>query len=152
MNLIWFEFDWCRILIDLLKVILSKFSQWISWFSQRWRTQRNAIRSANCKTQWIIKILNANCAPWLSLGACFFENQFQFNSNTLRVLSWSSSQQSVTLLTWYVSLCCVWKTGSTFLYCVTLDLFSSLCMSWLIDVLDCKQETPIALLSSFFVI
>ena len=27
---------------------------------------------------------------------------------------WSSLQQSVTLLTWYVSLCCVWKTGSTF--------------------------------------
>jgi len=42
---------------------LNNFWQWISWFSQRWRTQRNAIRNANCKTQWIIKTLNANCAP-----------------------------------------------------------------------------------------
>ncbi len=39
----------------------------MSWFSQRWRTQRNAIRNVNCKTQWIIKILNANCASWLAL-------------------------------------------------------------------------------------
>ena len=39
----------------------------MSWFSQRWRTQRNAIRNVNCKTQWIIKILNANCAPRLAL-------------------------------------------------------------------------------------
>jgi len=34
----------------------------MSRFPQRWRTQRNAIRNANCKTSWIIKILNAHCA------------------------------------------------------------------------------------------
>ena len=38
----------------------------MSRFPQRWRTQRNAIRNANCKTSWIIKILNAHCAFWFS--------------------------------------------------------------------------------------
>ena len=37
----------------------------MSWLPQRWRTQRNAIRHANCKNQWVIKILNAPCT---SLG------------------------------------------------------------------------------------
>ena len=44
----------------------------MSWIPQRWRTQRNAIRNANCRTQWIIKSLNAHCAsgyPWEH--ACF---------------------------------------------------------------------------------
>jgi len=35
--------------------------QRISWLSQRWRTQRNAIRSVNCRIPWIIKSLNAYC-------------------------------------------------------------------------------------------
>ena len=34
----------------------------MSRLPQRWWTQRNAIRNANCKTSWIIKILNAHCA------------------------------------------------------------------------------------------
>ena len=38
------------------------FQQWMSRLPQRWWTQRNAIRNANCKTSWIIKILNAHCA------------------------------------------------------------------------------------------
>ena len=38
----------------------------MSRLSQRWRTQRNAIRSANCRIQWIIKFLNAYCASWYS--------------------------------------------------------------------------------------
>jgi len=29
---------------------------------QRWRTQRNAIRNANCRIPWVIKSLNAHCA------------------------------------------------------------------------------------------
>ena len=37
----------------------------MSWLPQRWRTQRNAIRHANCNIQWVIKILNAPCT---SLG------------------------------------------------------------------------------------
>jgi len=41
------------------------FQQRMSWLPQRWRTQRNAIRNANCKIQWVIKILNATCT---SLG------------------------------------------------------------------------------------
>jgi len=32
----------------------------------RWRTLRNAIRNANCTTQWVIKSLNAYCAPTLT--------------------------------------------------------------------------------------
>ena len=46
----------------------------MSWLPQRWRTQRNAIRNANCKTSWIIQILNAHCAS--ILGACLFECQW----------------------------------------------------------------------------
>ena len=38
----------------------------MSWFPQRWRTQRNAIRNANCRIQWIIKSLNACCASGYS--------------------------------------------------------------------------------------
>ena len=49
-----------------LKALLSRntynFQQWMSRLPQRWWTQRNAIRNANCKTSWIIKILNAHCA------------------------------------------------------------------------------------------
>ena len=54
----------CRFLYNKTK---NNFQRWISWLSQRWRTQRNAIRNANCRIQWIIKTLNANCAsgyPW----------------------------------------------------------------------------------------
>ena len=48
------------------------FQRWMSRFSQRWRTQRNAIRNANCRIQWIIKFLNANCASGYSWKhACF---------------------------------------------------------------------------------
>ena len=36
------------------------FQRWISGFSQRWRTPRNAICNVNCRIKWIIKSLNAN--------------------------------------------------------------------------------------------
>ena len=52
------------------------FQRWMSRFPQRWRTQRNAIRNANCKTSWIIKILNAHCAfgifPEAYLSECLW--------------------------------------------------------------------------------
>ena len=41
---------------------IHNFQRWMSRFPQRWRTQRNAIRNANCYTSWIIKTLNAHCA------------------------------------------------------------------------------------------
>ena len=34
----------------------------MSWFSQRWRTQRNAILKVNCRIPWIFMFLNACCA------------------------------------------------------------------------------------------
>ena len=49
------------------------FQQRMSRFPQRWRTQRNAIRNANCKTSWIIKILNAHCAFGIFPVACLSE-------------------------------------------------------------------------------
>jgi len=50
------------------------FQQRMSWLPQRWRTQRNAIRLANCITKWVIKTLNAPCAPlW---GAYLLEYLF----------------------------------------------------------------------------
>ena len=45
---------------------MSRLPQW-------WWTQRNAIRNANCKTSWIIKILNAHCALRICLSAYLFE-------------------------------------------------------------------------------
>ena len=50
--------------------LCNNFQQRMSWLPQRWRTQRNAIRNANCRTSWIIKILNAHCASGICLGAC----------------------------------------------------------------------------------
>ena len=44
------------------KLLIYNFQRWMSRLSQRWRTQRNAIRNANCRIQWIIKSLNAYCA------------------------------------------------------------------------------------------
>ena len=44
-------------------IIYYNFQQRMSRLPQWWRTQRNAIRNANCRTSWIIKILNAHCAP-----------------------------------------------------------------------------------------
>ena len=57
------------------KIIPYNFQQWMSWLPQRWRTQRNAIRSANCNTSRIINILNAHCAVWEFLAACLSECQ-----------------------------------------------------------------------------
>ena len=42
----------------------NNFWQRISWLSQRWRTQRIAISSVNCRISWIIESLNAHCAFW----------------------------------------------------------------------------------------
>ena len=47
---------------------INNFQQRISWLSQRWRTQRNAIRSVNCRIPWIIESLNAPCTLWYSEG------------------------------------------------------------------------------------
>ena len=45
----------------------------MSRFPQRWRTQRNAIRHANCRIQWVIKILNASCtASAVCLLECLY--------------------------------------------------------------------------------
>ena len=49
------------------------FQRRMSWLPHRWRTQRNAIRNANCRIQWIIKTLNASCASGIFLGACLLE-------------------------------------------------------------------------------
>jgi len=56
------------------------FQQRMSWLPQRWRTQRNAIRHANCKIQWVIKTLNASCtSPEVCLLEClFYPHQFRF--------------------------------------------------------------------------
>ena len=69
----------CRVRLSVLCTLNPKhynFQRWMSWFPQRWRTQRNAIRNANCKTSWIIKILNAHCAlgifPWAYLSECLW--------------------------------------------------------------------------------
>ena len=50
----------------VLKYTIYDFQRWISRLVYRWRTLRNAIRNANCTTQWVIKSLNAYCAPTLT--------------------------------------------------------------------------------------
>jgi len=67
------------------------FQQRMSWLPQRWRTQRNAIRHANCKIQWVIKTLNASCT---SSEVCLLECLFYphqcfivFDANVWRRLS-----------------------------------------------------------------
>ena len=55
------------------KKLTYNFQQWMSRLPQRWRTQRNAIRNANCKTSWIIKLLNAHCASGICPVACMSE-------------------------------------------------------------------------------
>ena len=49
------------------------FQQWMSWLAHRWRTLRTAIRNANCRIQWVIKILNAYCTSGLVLGVCLYQ-------------------------------------------------------------------------------
>ena len=45
----------------------------MSWLPQRWRTQWNAIRHANRRIQWVIKILNAACTSYeVCLLECLF--------------------------------------------------------------------------------
>ena len=50
-------------------------SSWISWLLKRWRTQRNAIGNANCRTLWVIESLNAHCT---SFGSMFVWVLFMF--------------------------------------------------------------------------
>ena len=65
---------WCFAPCALYKNLMTyNFQRWMSRFPQRWRTQRNAIRNANCKTSWIIKILNAHCAFGIFPVACLSE-------------------------------------------------------------------------------
>ena len=51
--------------------------QRISWLPQRWRTQRNAIPSVNCRIPRIIEFLNAYCARGSRRGhVCLSVNAF----------------------------------------------------------------------------
>ena len=59
--------------VSLKKQMTYNFQRWMSWLPQRWRTQRNAIRNANCITSWIIKPLNAYCASGIFLVAYLAE-------------------------------------------------------------------------------
>jgi len=66
----------------------------MSWLLYRWRTQRNVIRNANCRIQWVIKTLNATCTSfeeYVFWSICLTIQQFillslivQSNSNSKR--------------------------------------------------------------------
>ena len=70
------------------------FQQRMSWLLYRWRTQRNVIRNANCRIQWVIKTLNATCTSfeeYVFWSICLTIQQFillslivQSNSNSKR--------------------------------------------------------------------
>ena len=61
------------ILIYHRHYILYNFQQWMSWLPYWWRMQRNAIHIVNCKTSWIIKILNVYHTSGKCPGVCLFE-------------------------------------------------------------------------------
>ena len=72
---------WVYLSLEIFLLNYNNFWQRISWLSQRWRTQQNAIRSVNCRIQWIIESLNAHCAFWYSgehacLSTFIFSSQF----------------------------------------------------------------------------
>ena len=58
----WVDFRVCQAISYKLLTIPLNFQRWMSWLVQRWRTQRTAIRSVNCRIQWIIRLLNAKGA------------------------------------------------------------------------------------------
>ena len=60
------------------------FQRWISWLVHRWRTQRTAIRSVNCRTRRIIESLNANGAVGFSSAACLSECRPVTSATTAR--------------------------------------------------------------------
>ena len=61
---------WIHTIITVLQINQENFQRRISWFPYRWRTQRNAIRNANCRTPRVIRSLNATGA---GLPACLFQ-------------------------------------------------------------------------------
>ena len=80
LNFIWILFEYYLNWLDASAFLRTNwmthnFQRWMSRFPQRWRTQRNAIRNANCKTSRIINTLNAHCASGKFLGACLSECQ-----------------------------------------------------------------------------
>ena len=81
-------FNLLKLSLDFLFLIRNNFWQRISWLSQRWRTQRNAIRNVNCRIQWIIESLNAHCALWYSgEHACLSTYKFSIFTDWKWVLS-----------------------------------------------------------------
>ena len=72
------------------------FQQRMSRLPQRWRTQRNAIRNANCKTSWIIKTLNAHCAS----GKCPVAYLSECPRTPL------SAEHSLLFCCWFMSVAC----------------------------------------------
>jgi len=62
--------------------------RWISWFPQRWSTQRIAICSVNCRAQWIIKSLNANRGMVFGLSHVWLRRCYSNIPNHLIHLIW----------------------------------------------------------------
>ena len=115
------------------------FQRWMSRFPQRWRTQRNAIRNANCKTSWIIKILNAHCAFGIFPVACLSE------------CLWISLSVGVVL--WrYVWLDVVWHWQWTISFVVFAGVLDcSDCRTVVMNVFD-RMKVLISSISGSFVV
>ena len=87
----WFIINHLTDINDIILKITSKhFQQRMSWLPQRWRTQRNAIRHANCRIQRVIKILNAPCtASAVCLLECLLIQQpLRVETTALIKASW----------------------------------------------------------------
>jgi len=84
----------------------NNFQRWTTWFPQRWRTQRNAIRNANCRTSWIIKILNAPCDTGTFLVSCRVECSWTPLDLFLSVWLWLCCAERLTALLKWVAMPC----------------------------------------------
>ena len=111
----------------------------MSWLPHRWRTQRIAIRNANCDTLRVIQFSNAHCGPGIpgSMHVGVSENPNrssaendrvkQFRWVIILVFVWSHSWTVVGRMQWFVmalpewlSFCCeftlwvcLWKQANS---------------------------------------
>ena len=115
------------------------FQQWMSRLPQRWWTQRNAIRNANCKTSWIIKILNAHCAFRKCLKAYLSECLYTPLIPSCMVMDYgfdNDSYEELSLLEciWRFKHCLVYETLPALVKCTSCMLILEIVWQWIVHI------------------
>ena len=123
------------------------FQQRMPWLPQRWRTQRNAIRHANCKIQWVIKTLNATCTSfgkYVCWSVCSIPTKEEiprsrqsFSKDSFRCKRVKATPRCVNYLwTNNENMCFWWIVYATIV--VTICRFP--CMTWFERKSSCKLK------------